>query len=548
MPTPQISKITLPSGQTYFIKDAEARSQIQALVGGDAVVFMGVSSTAITDGGTQSPTISGETVTPATGQLFFYGTEQFIWGPDGAWHGLGSLDSLGALAYKDDASGSYTPEGTVSQPTFSGTSSNVTITATDNTNGNYQPKGTVSKPNFTGSSSTFTGTYTPAGTVSVQAGGFESKNYKVSPATVVNEGNGPVNSVNGNYIPRGDVSKPTFTGSAFNSTGKFTPTGSVNLTTTNKTATVSTTTGTATYTPEGTVTQPTFSGNSLTSTGKFTPAGSIGFTNTNKIATVSKAVSGTATYTPEGSVAAPTISVKTAGTTATVKNPTSVTVAKTVVAAAPGTTAPSNNLTYYSVTDETLSLYQIGYTTGASITTADVTVKTGDAAYEATAPTFTGTGARLVTDNISVPSSATFTGTEGNLSVSGTPSGTVSQPTFTGTGARLVTGNIAVPTSAMFTGTEDDVTVSGTATGSVSKPVFTGVGEELQTELITTHTSYTGTFTGTEATISTSGTPNGSVSQPTFTGTKAQLSGTTTASGTVSQPTFTGTQKTVTVS
>ena len=82
-----------------------------------------------------------------------------------------------------------------------------------------------------------------------------------------------------------------------------------------------------------------------------------------------------------------------------------------MVAAAPGATAPSNNLTYYAVSGETLSLYQLGYTTGASITTADVTVKTGDAAYQASAPAFTGTGARLVTGNISVPSSATFTGT-----------------------------------------------------------------------------------------------------------------------------------------
>jgi len=65
----------LPSGQTYYIKDAEARSQIAALTGGDAVVFMGVSTTTLTDGGSETPTIGGKEVTPATGQLFFYGTE-----------------------------------------------------------------------------------------------------------------------------------------------------------------------------------------------------------------------------------------------------------------------------------------------------------------------------------------------------------------------------------------------------------------------------------------------------------------------------------------
>ena len=163
-----ISKITLPSGTTYNIKDAQARSQIAALSGGDAVVFVGVSSVELTDGGTETPKVDNVDKTPSAGQLFFYETQEFIWGQDNKWHALGSLDSLGALAYKDNASGSYKPEGTVSKPTFTGSSSTVTITATDNTSGNYQPKGTVSKPNFTGSNSTFSGTFTPEGTVSVR--------------------------------------------------------------------------------------------------------------------------------------------------------------------------------------------------------------------------------------------------------------------------------------------------------------------------------------------------------------------------------------------
>lgn len=353
---PDISKITLPSGSTYNIKDTQARSQIAALAGGDAVVFVGVSSVELTDGGNQTPKVGGVDKTPATGQLFFYGTQEFIYGADNKWHALGSLESLGALAYKDNASGSYTPAGTVSQPTFTGSSSDVTITATSNTSGNYQPAGTVSKP--------------------------------------------------------------TFSGNALSSTGKFTPDGTVTVTTKS---------------------------------------------TTNKTAAVSPAASGTVTYTPGGTISAPTISVATAGATSKIKNPTSVTVAKTVVAAAPGATAPSNSITYYSVSDETLSLYQLGYTTGASITTAEVTVKTGDAAYSASVPKFTGTGVRLVTDNIPVPSdyTATFTGDEGDVSVSGTPSGSVSQPTFTGTkvqlaGTTTANGTVSQPT---FTGTQATITV-----------------------------------------------------------------------------------------
>lgn len=132
--------------------------------------------------------------------------------------------------------------------------------------------------------------------------------------------------------------------------------------------------------------------------GSYTPAGTIAV----------NAASGSGTsYTPEGSVSAPTISVSSAGSTATIHNPTKATVATAVTAAAPGATAPSNPITYYSVANETLSLYQIGYNTGDSITTSDVTVKTGDAAYSATQPTFSGTEKKLA-----------FSGTSATITVS----------------------------------------------------------------------------------------------------------------------------------
>lgn len=440
-----ISKITLPSGTTQDLKDQHARELIADLQ--SFTTYVGQTTTPLTDGATTNPiVVDGTNVTCQAGNIALYGNQEFIFNGT-SWQEFGDLSALGDLAQKNSASGSFTPHGSVSQPTFTGSSSTVTITSTDNASGNYQPAGTVSQPTFTGTSTTSTGAFTPEGSVTVTT-----------------------------------------------------------KTTENKTATVSTTTGTATYTPGGTVSQPTFTGTATTSTGTFTPEGSVALTNSNVTATVSKADSGTATYTPEGSVSAPTISVSSAGSTGTIHNPTKVTVAKTVEAAAPGATAPANAITYYAVANETLSLYQIGYTTGDSITTSDVTVKTGDASYSATAPTFTGTGARLVTGNISVPSSASFTGTEGSVSVSGTPSGSVSQPSFTGTGVRLVTGNIAVPST------------------------------------------YEASFTGTEGSISVSGTPSGTVSQPSFTGTKVQLAGTTTPSGTVSQPTFTGTTETVEVS
>lgn len=351
-----ISKITLPSGSSYDIKDAEAREQIAALAGTTAVVFVGVSSTALTDGGTETPTVSEEQKNPEVGQLFFYGTEEFIWGNDNKWHALGSLESLGSLAYKDNATTSYIPAGSVSQPDFAGAESDVSFSISDDSNGNYQPAGNITGGEFTGSSTTFTGTFTPQGSVTTSV-----------------------------------------------------------KTSTNQTTTVGTT-------------------------------------------------EGETTYTPAGSISTPTISVKKAGATSKIHNPTATTVAKTVVAAAPGATAPTNSVVYYAVAEETLSLYQLGYTTGDSITTDDVDVKTGDAAYESSQPTFTGTGARLVTGNISVPSEfeSEFDGTPGSVSTSGTPNGSNSALTFNGTkvkieGTTIAEGSVSQPT---FSGSQATITVS----------------------------------------------------------------------------------------
>lgn len=359
MATNEISKITLPSGTTYDIKDAQARSDIEdiqsAISGG--VHFIGTTTTALTDGSTTNPiTINNQSVTAQKGDLVTYGSSEFLW--DGTkWLFFGDFGSLGALAFKDSASGSYTPNGDVSKPSFTGSSSSVTFTISESSSGNYQPKGTITGAAFTGASMTSTGTFTPTGDVTV-------------------------------------TTKST----------------------------------------------------------------------SNKTAAVSVAASGTATYTPDGDVAAPTISVKTAGSTTTIKNPTSKTMVSALAVAAPGATAPANAITYYAVNGETLSLYQIGATTAASISTSNVTVKNGDAEYEATAPAFTGTPVRLVTGNIAVPSAytATFDGDSGSVSVTGTTTGSISQGTFTGTkvsitGTTTAAGDVSKPS---FTGTPGTVTVS----------------------------------------------------------------------------------------
>lgn len=82
---PTISSITLPSGNTYYIKDATARAAIAALEGGS--YFLGVTTTALYDQATTSPItltkIDSETgdpmvVTPQNGQIAIYGHKEFI--------------------------------------------------------------------------------------------------------------------------------------------------------------------------------------------------------------------------------------------------------------------------------------------------------------------------------------------------------------------------------------------------------------------------------------------------------------------------------------
>lgn len=236
-----LSKITLPSGTTYDIKDAEAR---QAIAGG--VSYIGVSSTAITDGGSQKPTIGGQSVTPENGNLCIYNSAEFLftgtYGNGGVWSEFGDMSTLGDMAYVDTASGSYTPVGSVSL-----------------TNKNKTPS------------------------ISASAGTSKDKTFQCS-----------------------------------------------------------------------------------------------------------------------GSVGAPNISLDSAGATGSF--------ATGLSAVAPGRTAPSNPVTYYSVAGETLSLYQIGYGTANA--------KTGDASYKAGSPSFTGGYIKLSNGAISVPASATFSGTAATIQVS----------------------------------------------------------------------------------------------------------------------------------
>lgn len=113
----EISKIVLPDGTSYDIKDAVARAAIGSISG--ALKYLGATTTSLSDGSATNPvTIGGKSVTAAAGDVVIYGNLEFVWSDtDSKWHEFGSTGSLKALAFKDSATGSYTPAGTVSAPT-----------------------------------------------------------------------------------------------------------------------------------------------------------------------------------------------------------------------------------------------------------------------------------------------------------------------------------------------------------------------------------------------------------------------------------------------
>lgn len=85
--------ITLAADPTTNMQAATKQYVDTATAGlSGAMHFIGTSTTAITDGGTETPTIGGETVTPTNGDVVLYSGKEFVW--DGsAWELLGDEGS-----------------------------------------------------------------------------------------------------------------------------------------------------------------------------------------------------------------------------------------------------------------------------------------------------------------------------------------------------------------------------------------------------------------------------------------------------------------------
>lgn len=143
-----------------------------------------------------------------------------------AWNSASPSD-LGDLAYKDSASGSFTPSGSVSQPSFSGTQATIAMSGT--------PAGSVAAPEITVTPSTTTvNSITNVGTLPSLTFTVTGENLAIgwSAGTLPTKGSdttvmtgasasasapaftGSTLSLSATYTPAGSVSKPSFSGSA----------------------------------------------------------------------------------------------------------------------------------------------------------------------------------------------------------------------------------------------------------------------------------------------------------------------------------------------
>ena len=147
---PKISKLTLPTGTTYEVKDAFARNkieEIEAAIRG-AITFIGITTTPLSDGATTNPiVINGESVTAINGNLAVYNNGEFLFvalpNETAYWIACGDLSILGALAYKNSASGSFTPHGTVSVSTATTTDLGTTVAPAASGDATYTPAGSI---------------------------------------------------------------------------------------------------------------------------------------------------------------------------------------------------------------------------------------------------------------------------------------------------------------------------------------------------------------------------------------------------------------------
>lgn len=183
--TPTVKKVTLPSGNIYYLKDEDVRNWIgDGLTSGaekrlsaaeaailalsNATHWLGITTSALSDGSTTNPIeIGGESVTAVSGDIVQdINANEFIFNGT-TWQEFGgSIGTLKAFAFVDTGDVLITPTGTNAASAVTGTCS-ITPSGTigvGSGTANYIPQGSVSGTSVTLTSSNV-GSVTNVGTM-----------------------------------------------------------------------------------------------------------------------------------------------------------------------------------------------------------------------------------------------------------------------------------------------------------------------------------------------------------------------------------------------
>lgn len=473
-----ISQVTLPgSGGTYNIKDASAWTAIGNLW---STISQGALELVVLKSGEQLPTASESTKgkiylkpdtthNPSTNDVYdeYVTIDKGSGTPRYVWEKIGNTDvNLSQYSVKSHThtvginigvdSHSYTPKGTVSKPTFTGTkfdssgnytpkgtvttatteSKTATVSAAASGDTTYTPAGSVSQPNFTGTE----GTVTVSGTVTGATGSGTADSSGAHTHSV----SGTTKYLHSVKVPTGFSTTAVLTGVSTSKLKTTSITGTNGTLTTHDTPTLNTSSyGSASGWSRGSASNWSFSvapdSEILTIGGGNGTAPSLTITNVSVGTSLTAGTAQTVAIAAGSATTVATGDVSTGGSGATV-----------------AISAGSTTNVYNGINASTASF------------TLDTTASGGSAVITAVGSSTGSAGSHTHTVSVNV----------GDVTVqstgSFTPAGTVSKPTFAGTGVHLVTGDITVPKTYTFSGTKETITVSGTATGTVSTPTFTG--------------------------------------------------------------------------
>lgn len=131
------TKGTLTIGEKTFNGSTDVSITVEDFGLDNAMHFLGTSSTAVTDGGSEQPTIGGSAVTPVAGDVVIWGEQEYIYNSLGKWEVFGNEGSYAFKTTKIEAGAGLTGGGDLSDnreiahavPTGAGTTNNVTEAA-----------------------------------------------------------------------------------------------------------------------------------------------------------------------------------------------------------------------------------------------------------------------------------------------------------------------------------------------------------------------------------------------------------------------------------